>query len=163
MIGSLRSHEFLKQFFSYPPLIATKVYDGHSVYLSLLFFCGLMYNWEKTEVPRDVRNSKVRKQDKFRRDWSQHKNTWKSQSGTGPGVRRSKRPLLACRTRCKCSMETTRGLFHLGIVKYTFYLSKDIVKIQYRYDHLFADTLLFNISRKQENTPSNSGVYIDST
>ena len=26
----------------------------------------------KTEVPRDVRNSKVRKQDKFRRDWSQH-------------------------------------------------------------------------------------------
>ena len=28
------------------------------------------------------------------------------QSGTGPGVRRSKRPLLACRTRCICSMET---------------------------------------------------------
>ena len=27
----------------------------------------------KTEVPRDVRNSKVRKQDKFRRDWSQHR------------------------------------------------------------------------------------------
>ena len=26
--------------------------------------------------------------------------------GTGPGVRRSKRPLLACRTRCICSMET---------------------------------------------------------
>ena len=26
----------------------------------------------KKEVPRDVRNSKVRKQDKFRRDWSQH-------------------------------------------------------------------------------------------
>ena len=26
----------------------------------------------KTEVPRDVRNSKVRRQDKFRRDWSQH-------------------------------------------------------------------------------------------
>ena len=24
---------------------------------------------------------------------------------TGPSVRRSKRPLLACRTRCKCSME----------------------------------------------------------
>ena len=32
--------------------------------------------------------------------------TCKSQSGTGPGVRRSKRPLLACRTRCICSMET---------------------------------------------------------
>ena len=26
--------------------------------------------------------------------------------GTGPGVRRSKRPLLASRTRCKCPMET---------------------------------------------------------
>ena len=32
--------------------------------------------------------------------------TCKSESGTGPGVRRSKRPLLACRTRCICSMET---------------------------------------------------------
>ena len=63
----------------------------------------------KTEVPRDVRNSKVQKQDKFRRYWSQHKNTCKSESGTGPGVRRSKRPLLACRTRCKCSMETSRN------------------------------------------------------
>ena len=29
--------------------------------------------------------------------------------GAGPGVRRSKRPLLACRTRCKCSMETSRN------------------------------------------------------
>ena len=28
------------------------------------------------------------------------------QSGTGPGVGRSKRPLLACRNRCICSMET---------------------------------------------------------
>ena len=26
----------------------------------------------KREVPRDVRNSKVRRQDKFRRDWSRH-------------------------------------------------------------------------------------------
>ena len=60
----------------------------------------------KREVPRGVRNSKVRRQDKFRRDWSRHQNTCKSQSGTGPGVRRSKRPLLACRTRCICSIET---------------------------------------------------------
>ena len=60
----------------------------------------------KREVPRDVRNSKVLRQDKFRRDWSRHLNTCKSQSGTGPGIRRSKRPLLACRTRCICSMET---------------------------------------------------------
>ena len=60
----------------------------------------------KREVPRDVRNSKVRRQDKFRRDWSRHKNTFKSQRGTGPGFRRSKRPLLACHTRCIFSMET---------------------------------------------------------
>ena len=31
-------------------------------------------------------------------------------NGIGPGVRRSKRPLLASRTRCKCSMETSRNL-----------------------------------------------------
>ena len=30
----------------------------------------------------------------------------KSRNGTGPGVRRSKRSLLACRTRCICTMET---------------------------------------------------------
>ena len=28
-------------------------------------------------------------------------------NGTGLGVMRSKRPLLACHTRCKCSMETS--------------------------------------------------------
>ena len=57
----------------------------------------------KTKVPRDVRNSKVRKQDKFSRDWSRHSNTCKSQSGTGLGAR-SKRPLLACSARCKRSL-----------------------------------------------------------
>ena len=33
--------------------------------------CGLCVKG-KREVPRDVRNSKVRRQDKFRRDWSRH-------------------------------------------------------------------------------------------
>ena len=33
---------------------------------------GYCISKQKSEVPRDVRNSKVRKQDKFRRDWSQH-------------------------------------------------------------------------------------------
>ena len=47
--------------------------------------------------------------DKFWRDWSQHQNTCKSQSGTGPGVRSSKHPLLVCRTRCQCSIETSRN------------------------------------------------------
>ena len=34
--------------------------------------------------------------------------TYASPKGTGPGVRRSKRPLSACHTRRKCSMETTQ-------------------------------------------------------
>ena len=31
------------------------------------------------------------------------------QYGTGPGVRRNKRPLLSRRTRCKCLMDTSRN------------------------------------------------------
>ena len=38
----------------------------HCIYINLLL------GEAKTEVPRDVRNSKVRKQDTFRRDCSQH-------------------------------------------------------------------------------------------
>ena len=38
------------------------------------------------KVPRDDRNSKVRKHAKFRRNWFQHKNRRKSQNGTGPGI-----------------------------------------------------------------------------
>ena len=40
--------------------------------------CPLYSDSSKTEVPRGVLNSKVRKQDKFRRDWSHHLNTCKS-------------------------------------------------------------------------------------
>ena len=40
----------------------------------------------------------------------QQKNICKSKTGRGPGVRRSKRPLSACHTRRKCSMETTQNL-----------------------------------------------------
>ena len=78
------------------------VYD---IIVITMYFMG-PFKISKREVPRGVRNSKVRRQDKFRRDWSRHYHKCKSQSGTGPGVRRSKRPLLACRTRCICSMET---------------------------------------------------------
>ena len=42
--------------------------------------------------------------------WSQqleHKQV--PQLGTEPGVRKGKRSLLACHTRCKCSMETTHN------------------------------------------------------
>ena len=41
-------------------------YDVSILTLLVLFVRG------KTEVPKDVRNSKIRKQDKFRRDWSQY-------------------------------------------------------------------------------------------
>ena len=43
-----------------------------------------------------------------KRSWSQqleHK-----QKRTQPGDQKGKRSLLACHTRCKCSMETTRNL-----------------------------------------------------
>ena len=56
-------------------------------------------------------------------------------------------------------------LFHLGIVNCIFYLPKD--EIQYRYDHWFVHrtslhnhTLIhcrFNVSRKQNKCPGNSG------
>ena len=70
-----------------------------------------------------------------------------------------------------CGLMYNWVLFHLGIVNYTFYLSK--TKIQYRYNHLFTHltslhyhTLIhccFNMSRKQDKIPDNSGVYFDST
>ena len=78
------------------------------VLVKVQVFREIVLNKAKTEEPRDVRNSKVREQDRFRKDWSQHKNTCKFKSGIGPGVRRSKRPLLACRTHFKCSMEYSR-------------------------------------------------------
>ena len=70
-----------------------------------------------------------------------------------------------------CGQVYNWDVFHLGIANYTFYLSKD--KIQYWYDHFFAHrtklhnrTLIhcrFNMSRKQDKSPGNSGVYVDST
>ena len=41
------------------------------------------------------------------KDWSQQVEHMQVPNGTGPGVRRSKRPLSACYTRRKCSMETS--------------------------------------------------------
>ena len=46
----------------------------------------------------------------IRENWFQqieHKQV--SERGMEPGVRKGKRDLLACHTRCKCSMETTRS------------------------------------------------------
>ena len=88
------------------------------MHLNIRFSFYSMHRWfsvsyfsieSKKEVPRDARNSKVRKHDKFRWDWSRHQNACKSKCGTGPGVQRSKRPLLACHIRCKCSMEISHN------------------------------------------------------
>ena len=38
----------------------------------LFYFFFLRAVESKREVPRGIRNSKVRRQDKFRRDWSRH-------------------------------------------------------------------------------------------
>ena len=46
--------------------------------------------------------------------------TYASPKGTGPGVWRSKRPLSACHTRRKCSMETSQSLIK-GRVRYKFW------------------------------------------
>ena len=67
------------------PLVSFKLlnyYWGHfSKFWSLFstlksdLFCWshyIMQKRSKREVPRDIRNSKVRRQDKFRRDWSRH-------------------------------------------------------------------------------------------
>ena len=47
-------------------------YSAVKTYANKREFSLLLLEESKTEVPRDVRNSKVRKQDKFRRDWSRH-------------------------------------------------------------------------------------------
>ena len=39
----------------------------------------------------------------------EHKQVSKKKRKTEPGVRKGKRFLLACHTRCKCSMETTHN------------------------------------------------------
>ena len=96
----------------------------------------LSHTSSKTEIPMAIRNSKVRKQDKFRRLVSTLEHL-QVQRWTGLGVRRSKRPLLACRNRCKCSMETSRWLVYL------------IIKFRYNYLIVINTTWLFYCHIKQ--------------
>ena len=58
-------------------IVAARVIGLQNCCQNTKCFFSLLYNignqvQAKTEVPRDVRNSKVHKQDKFRRYWSQH-------------------------------------------------------------------------------------------
>ena len=50
------------------------------------------------------------------KNWSQQVEHLQVPFGTGPGVRRSKRPLSACYNRRKCS-----NLSHLGIIGQIYY------------------------------------------
>ena len=66
------------------------------------------------KVPKDIHGEKSRKFEKTGlNNWSMRK----SDKGTEPDVRKGKRSLLACHTRCKCSIEeTTRNAGRLRSV-----------------------------------------------
>ena len=57
--------------------ITGKTWTGHmnknrERFSDLCSLNSMVRGGSKREVPRDVRNSKVRRPDKFRRDWSRH-------------------------------------------------------------------------------------------
>ena len=53
-----------------------------------------------------------------KKDWSQQVEHMQVPKGTGPGIRRSKRPLSACHTRRKCASETYQKLVK-GLVRWS--------------------------------------------
>ena len=64
----------------------------------------------KSRKYRGYSKSIVRKDnDKFGKGLVSTSRTYASPKGTGSGVRRSKRPLSACHTRRKCSMDTSQN------------------------------------------------------
>ena len=81
----------------------------------------------KIDVPRDVRNSKFGKWPVQERMVSTLE--WIRQD-YNVGVRRSKRPLLAIRTCCKFSMETSRNLIisYKSAIRARLITSHDLVK-----------------------------------
>ena len=89
----------------------------------ITFTAIFRYSKQKSrKVPRGIRSEKSSKDtassaNLVATNWS------KSQKrGSKPGVRKGKRSLLACQTRCKCSIETTRNSVkvNLGIKVITF-------------------------------------------
>ena len=68
----------------------------------------LLFDKQNRESTEGYSKSIVRKiNDKFGKELGSTSRTYASPKRTGPGVRRSKRPLSACPTRCKCYMETS--------------------------------------------------------
>ena len=70
----------------------------------------MSHHSQNRESTEGYSKSIIRKNnDKFGKGLVSTSRTYASPKGTGPGVRRSKRPLSACHTRRKCSMETTQN------------------------------------------------------
>ena len=73
-------------------------------------FCHENDTKQNRESTEENSKSIVRKnKDKFGKGLVSTSRTYASPKGTGPSVRKSKRPLSACHTRRKCSMETTQN------------------------------------------------------
>ena len=70
-----------------------------------LLSCQLnVLNKKKKKCRMMFETQKVRSQERMVSTWEK----MQTSNGTGPGVRRSRRPLLASCTRCKYPMETSR-------------------------------------------------------
>ena len=85
--------------------------ERHSCPFDPLFVCSKI-----GKVPRVFKEKSQVKTQQVREIWSQqleHKQVAKR--ATEPGVRKGKRSLLACLTRCKCSMETTHNLVKIKL------------------------------------------------
>ena len=95
---------------------------GNKLYLQMMFIC-VRLNWlgihechtmplkgKIEKVPRGIRGEKSSKDMASSRNLVSTIGALASpKMGTEPGVRKGKRSLLACHTRCKCSMETTHN------------------------------------------------------
>ena len=100
-----------------PHKYATKEYHLQRTYFKCkcapsqnMFFRDLIPSKIET-VTRDVRSEQSGKiRQVWERDWSQQVEYMQVPNGTGPGIRRSTRPLSACYTCRECSMETSHKL-----------------------------------------------------
>ena len=88
-------------------LLPDKYPRGQLVHQQWYMGSGKKQNRESTE--RYSKSTVRQNNDKFGKGLVSTSRTHASPKGTGPGVRRSKRPLSACHTRRKCSMLTTQN------------------------------------------------------
>ena len=113
--------QFRTKFTSFGHNTTSEVYDKHIFNRVLYIFAGI---WNDTtlfciasngkskieKVPRVIRGEKSSKDMASSRNLVSRIGAQASPTmGTEPGVRKGKRSMLACHTRCKCSMETTHN------------------------------------------------------